>query len=863
MNPMRFKIKTAWYALLLFASLLPVLVIAPWLNEKAEDVLLEKSLLAEELFHQDLAIRIRLETNRLLSILETKSDAISDHLNLHDFDYLKNILVNISKREPLLNSLSLYKRDATAYVVSEQGEHTAPNIDKNSPALVIPLQGRTFLGAPLKLNDNHYEFTIAAPIYHQDKVMAVLIASINIDEFWQHIQAEIPAHQAKVYLIDNRGSLLTSLAESQHMQGDLLSHAAIVRSLLADTMWKKKTTYTGFEDNEVFGIGTLIENLDWGIISEIPESFIMADIYPALATLASIVLLAHILFAMLGLFLTSRLLTPIFQASKAAKKVAKGDFTHLIPTSPVIEINDLSAAFNHMTDELKSRESSMHQMQQAMDQAGESIIITDNHGRIEYVNRAFCEASGFQQDESIGKTIRFLMHKDLHAFALRKSIWEIINTGVTWSGEIVLNHKDGEGYTVFMSISPIFEDNTITHFLSIQQDMSKQIELETQLHQSQKMEAVGHLAGGIAHDFNNLLAGITGNLYLAKLRLQQGMQWREAEQKIQVAESLCQQAATTVAHLLAFSRQGGLESHTFCINEFIVESLDITRFSVAENVSVSHDICESPLYIEGDSTQVKLMLLNLLNNANDALKQCPHPKINVALSYFEANDKFVAAHPDISQQTFALISISDNGQGISEENLAKVYYPFFTTKAVGEGTGLGLSMVYGTIQSMSGVVEVSSKLGQGTTFKLYIPIQDDAPIAVDEEQQMPIMMQEKKYILLADDDFNVRQSIAEILISFGYCVIQACDGEEALDIVKANEKPIDLAILDAVMPFCGGLDLAHLIREHLVDLPILFITGYDKDAVLNADVLPHSRILSKPFNTSSLFQQVHELMYQA
>jgi len=725
MKLLHFKIKTAWYVLLFGASMLPALLMAPWLIDKAQGMLLENSLLKEQMFHQDISVRITLESKRLLAVLENKAEFISEHMAHGEHDFLADMFRSISNREPILNSISLYGKDLKTLTVFKREEHKPPVLNASSPELIIPLQGRSFFSSPVKLNDEHYEFLIAVPIFHKNRVEGVLVTSVNMNDFWASITVETHEHHSMVYLIDNRGSLLTSLSQSRHQQGDLLSHAKIVRTLIADKPWHKIDRYNGFENEQVFGIGSVIDHVDWNIISEIPASKIMAEIHPLLIVLGFIVFFIHAFFGLVGFFLTHRLLKPISLASKVATEVAAGNYNlKMANNSHITEIQQLSSAFNHMVQELDCREKSMQKMQQAMEQAGESIIISDKLGSIEYANSAYYKASGFSAEECLGKSVRFMMRLDLHPKKLFAVIWKQINRGETWSGEVEICKKDGATYPVFMSISPILSAGKITNFLAIQQDISKQLALESQLQQSQKMEAIGVLAGGVAHQFNNLLAGITGNLYLAKRKLQQEQPFEEATTKIETAENLCKQAAEMVSYLLTFSSQATLESNTFCLNQLIMETLALSKIKLLGSIKVNPDITPAPLHIHGDQAQVKLMIINLLKNANDALTQTPQPRLTLSLKRFDAPEAFLQSHTELTTSTFAIITVEDNGSGISKENLAKIYTPFFTTKSMGEGTGLGLAMVYGAIQSLSGLIHVSSRLGKGTTFTIYIPLQD-------------------------------------------------------------------------------------------------------------------------------------------
>jgi len=424
---------------------------------------------------------------------------------------LNTLLEKIIEREPVVTTVSLYDNSGHFITGSKRAGHTFTEMHDDMAAFAVPMHGRTFLGAPTELSDGHFEFVITVPVRKYRQPMGILAATVNINQFWHSVRTHLPEHESKIYLIDSRGSLLVHLGVTRHRQGDLLSHKAIVRSLLAGDDWKRSEPYRGFEGSDVFGIASLVPLLKWGIISEIPSSAIMHPIVTALVTLTIIIFLLHILFGALSLLFTKYLLHPISDLAYVVKKATDGDYTQLIKQSRYEEIDALISSFNTMIGEIHHRETSLQKLSQAIEQAGEGIMITNDDAIIEYVNPAFTRITGYPADEVIGKNPIFLSNGNQNR-QFYNDLWHTISQGEVWEGMLTNRRKSGELYPAFMSVSPISTGKEITHFVSIHQDMTNQLLLEDQLRQSQKMEALGTLVGGIAHDFNNMLSALNPTL---------------------------------------------------------------------------------------------------------------------------------------------------------------------------------------------------------------------------------------------------------------------------------------------------------------------------------------------------------------
>ena len=382
---------------------------------------------------------------------------------------------------------------------------------------------------------------------------------------------------------------------------------------------------------------------------------------------------------------------------------------------------------------------------------------------------------------------------------------------------------------------------------------------EAALHQAQKMEAVGQLTGGIAHDFNNLLAGLSGSLELMQMRLKQG-RTDDLERYLGVAQGAVKRAASLTHRLLAFSRRQTLAPVPTDVNVLIIGLEELVRRSVGPSIEVC--VCNaSELWTALiDPAQLENALLNLCINARDAMPLGGRIIIETANQWLENSDEL---NHEVQAGEYLVVHVTDNGSGMTAEVMAKVFEPFFTTKPVGEGTGLGLSMIYGFARQSGGLVKIQSQPGVGTTVSLYLP-RHCAGLAVEpvmQSQPTSVTVGSGETVLVVDDEVSVRGSVAEVLESLGYVVLQASDSTQGRHLLQSAER-IDLLVTDVGLP--GGLNgrqMAELGRTVRPGLPVLYITGYAQNLALDqCHLQPCTEVLTKPFALETLSERVRALI---
>jgi PAS domain S-box-containing protein len=486
------------------------------------------------------------------------------------------------------------------------------------------------------------------------------------------------------------------------------------------------------------------------------------------------------------------------------------------------------------------------------------LLVADRNGVWRTVNPAWTRTLGWSEAELLNRTSEWLEHPDDNGI-MRQKAKELGASETTVRFESRMRHKDGSyRWLSWMGVSDKDSNYAVARDVTAEKAAAERLKMtEEALLQSQKMEAVGQLTGGIAHDFNNLLTGIVGSLDLLQLRLDQGRTDNVARY-INAAMTSANRAAALTHRLLAFARRQPLIPKVIDIDQLVVSLEDLLRRTIGEAIDLQIAASAGLWRTLCDPHQLESALLNLTINARDAMPDGGNLTIttsNVTL------DGEAADAPALSPGDYICIDVTDTGVGMSAEVAARAFDPFFTTKPIGQGTGLGLSMIYGFARQSNGHVTISSKLQQGTSIRLYLPRHRGEILAEGVSDVAPAARGAAgETVLVVEDEPVVRAVILEMLSEQGYRTLEAVDGPSSLKILRSDKK-IDLLITDVGLPGMNGRQVADQARETRPDLKILFITGY-AESVAKSDrfLQPGMEMITKPFDLDNLARQIRAMI---
>jgi len=385
-------------------------------------------------------------------------------------------------------------------------------------------------------------------------------------------------------------------------------------------------------------------------------------------------------------------------------------------------------------------------------------------------------------------------------------------------------------------------------------DISELRNLEEQLRQSQKMEAVGQLAGGVAHDFNNIMQVILGN---AQLQLMSNQQLDRENRYVEEIFRAVERGSSLTRSLLVFSRRQPLELTCFDLNGLVQESRKLAVRLVTEEISLKLELCNQDLNVRGDAGLVQQVIFNLVTNARDAISS--QGMITIGTKSVVIDKDFISRHgSDSPEGRYAVLSVKDSGCGISEEIMGRIFEPFFTTKEAGKGTGLGLAMIYGTIRQMAGFIIVNSNTGVGTTIEIYIPLANKVRAPADGPASTGNDSGNGELLLLVEDEDGVRDSLSQILVISGYRVICAANASDAVRLARENISEVKLAIMDMILPGMNGMQAAVELHRIKPDFPVLFLSGYSEETLESKGITGYH--LRKPVHPVQLLEQIRRLL---
>jgi PAS domain S-box-containing protein len=497
------------------------------------------------------------------------------------------------------------------------------------------------------------------------------------------------------------------------------------------------------------------------------------------------------------------------------------------------------------------------QLAQALENNSEMICMGDDKGRAVFVNQALLRASGYREEEIIGKSFDETLLSPDNPPTLAEEIRTCVIAGGTWRGECLQRRKNGRDLNVALSIGVIRDrEGRVTGSFGISQDITERKQLEEQLRRAQKMEAVGQLAGGVAHDFNNLLTVIIGYAGDLTERLDTSDPLRKKAEEIARSG---QRAASLTRQLLAFSRQQVLEPKVLNLNSVVDDLKKMLRRLINEDIELITALDPELGQVKADQGQIEQVIVNLAVNARDAMPR--GGKLTIETTNVKVDEVLARQHPPISPGSFALLTVTDTGVGMDAETQSRIFEPFFTTKDRGKGTGLGLATVYGVVKQSGGFMRVSSELGHGTTFEILLPRIDERVQAIAQDPSSRATWRGSETILLVEDDEALRELILDSLSARGYAVLEAANGSEALQIARQRSGKIDLLLTDVVMPGMSGPQVADGIVAPYPHVKVLYMSGYPEFAAGREELLRQGRrLLQKPYTLRNLAHAVRETL---
>jgi PAS domain S-box-containing protein len=519
-------------------------------------------------------------------------------------------------------------------------------------------------------------------------------------------------------------------------------------------------------------------------------------------------------------------------------------------------MSDEDRSFSGFSDECDLE--TLHRIRKTVEESPEAIFWLEESGRISFANVRACESLGYARAELCR----------LHLWDIDpdfpperwKQHWKALRTSGRRTFETRHRRQDGLIFPVEVCASQMVFGGEEIH-LSFVRDITARVQerevrekLETQLRHTQKMESVGQLAGGVAHDFNNMLSVILG--YTEQILADQPQGTLLSD--LQEIEKAAQRSADLTRQLLAFARCQTIAPRVFDLNPAVTNLLNMLGRLLGEDLELEWHPAPQPAVVRMDPSQLDQILANLCVNARDAIKGTGKVTIETSLATF--NDAYCRDHLEASPGNFVMLAVSDDGTGMDRPTQTRIFEPYFTTKQVGEGTGLGLATVFGIVKQNEGRIEVYSEPEKGTTFKIYLPAHEVKQMDAELARQADKPPRGSETVLLVEDEAALLELGRRLLESLGYRVICASSPKMAMRCAQTTE-PIDLMVTDVIMPEMNGRDLAGQLRVARPGLKVLFMSGYTSNVVAHHGVLDAGVcFLAKPFSVHDLAFKVREAL---
>lgn len=491
-----------------------------------------------------------------------------------------------------------------------------------------------------------------------------------------------------------------------------------------------------------------------------------------------------------------------------------------------------------------------------IENSSDIIAVINPDGTLRFGSPSLMRTFGYEPEEIIGRNIFDFVHPEDVQAAIEGFVDGLSDPRERPVRVLRFRHKDGSWHVMESFATYLVNDPVVAGVIVNARDITERKQLMDQLRQSQKLEAVGRLAGGIAHDFNNVLTIIIGNsgLLLAKVRGDEAVRT-----KVEGIKKAAQRAASLTQQLLAFSRRQILQPKVIDLNAQLLDTGEMLRQMIREDIELELDLSPDLGFVRADPGQITQVILNLAGNARDAMPGGGRLTIRTENAYLD--EDYASSHVGVQPGHFILLTVSDTGEGMDAETQKHIFEPFFTTKEVGKGTGLGLATVYGIVKQSGGSIWVKSQPSEGTTFEIYLPRVNEQAEPLSHEAAPKQLPRGAGRILLVEDDDEVRRVTKDMLEEAGYVVIEAAGPGEALEHCGRGRRDFDLLVTDVVMPQMSGRELAARMLKECPGLRVLYMSGYNADAIAHHGVLDEDvNFIRKPFTAEELLPKVREAM---
>ncbi|MFL5483193.1 MAG: ATP-binding protein [Gemmatimonadaceae bacterium] len=759
-------------------------------------------------------------------------------------------LDSITARSKQIVDLQLWDARGQTVISSPPSRSVVPPDIKSELLRINPAQDSGIVGRVHLVADTPV-FVVIAPVTQSTRLLGYIVERGKLSDSPRGARAiaELIGQGSGVFMTNNIRDVWSDFWT--HTAGP--PHAPSKAGAITEYIRK------GNGGGEKYGREQAIKGTPWVLLVELPRHEVLApaDAFLRDATIFTAVLLAIGAF---GLWRLSRNITrPLSDLREAAIAITEGDYSRPVEMPRTDELGQLSRAFEMMANRVAIAQHALQDQLAAVEESearyrkiteasfdGIDVVVDDV---VREANRGFAQIFGYNLDEVIGRPVsNFVADESLPAMNQRAK------TKDEGMYEFVGKHKSGRKL-ILEGMTKIHNIDGRPGRISAFRDVTEKRSLEEQFRQAQKMDAVGRLAGGIAHDFNNLLTVIMSCTDLLLDEVKENTSQREDLQQIKQASVA---AASLTQQLLSFSRQEMIQPRLLELNDVVASAEKILKRLIGEDMELTTVLTKANPVVKIDRSQLEQVIVNLVVNARDAMPS--GGKLTIESQTADVDEAYATTHWSVTPGHYAVLSVTDNGSGMDEATQARIFEPFYTTKAVGKGTGLGLAMVYGAVKSSGGFIWVYSEVGKGTTFKIYLPLAEEN-VATRELQLLPEVRHGTEVIVLAEDSPAVRTTARHILEKAGYTVLEAPNGRTALEIARKRSARIHLLLTDVVMPEMSGRKLSEEFASLRKDSKVLFMSGYTDDAIVRHGVMSAGvDYLQKPFSGDALLRKVREVL---